>query len=355
MQTPLIVSIGIPQKLAAQVQRALPHCYFIHHASEDAALEDIAAQAPRIILFAPPRRVQGNRRYLFLSRLGELGLAASVPVIVLSDIATLADKKNAFSAGATEYLVQPFTNSELAVRICAGLDAHDCRQSVLQLNLRLSRAKSVFLKGTAALMAMKDAETGGHIVRVAHYTKILLEDAAIRNYYPGGLTRQDAKELSRAATLHDIGKIHLPDSLLQKPGPLTSEEFTIVKTHTLYGGELLRNLRQISDSTFLRFAEEIARAHHENWNGTGYPYNLQGEEIPCSARIMAVADVYDATRTDRVYKSAWPHAQSTQYIMDNSGILFDPTVTACFYKHLDIFKNISDNWQNFTVGSFVSI
>ena len=355
MQSPLIMSIGIPQKLATQIQRALPRCSFIHHTNAEAALQDMAAQTPRIILFAPPRRVRGNNRYLFLSRLGTLNLPASVPVIVLSDIATLADKKNAFRAGAAEYLVQPFSDSELTMRICSGLDAHDCRQSLLQLNSRLSRAKSVFLKGMAALMSMKDAETGGHIVRVAHYTKILLDDAAIRNYYPGVLTRQDARELSRAATLHDIGKIQIPDGILQKPGPLTSEEFTIVKAHTLYGGELLHNLRQISDSTFLRFAEEIARAHHENWNGTGYPYNLRGEEIPCSARIMAVADVHDATRTDRVYKDAWSHSLSTQYIMDNSGILFDPTVTACFYKRVDLLKSISDIWQNPTVGSFVSI
>ncbi len=355
MQTPLIVSIGIPQKLAAQAQRALPHCHFIHHTCEGAALADIAARNPRIILFAPPRRVRGNHRYRFLFRLGEVGLLASVPVIILSDIATLADKNNAFRAGATEYLTLPFSSSELAVRICAGLDAHSRRQSMLRLSICLFRERSVFLKGMATLMGMKDAETGTHIMRVAHYTKILLEDAAIRNHYPGVLSRQGAKELSRAVILHDIGKIHLPDSILQKPGPLTSEEFAIVKTHTLCGGELLRNLRQISDSTFLRFAEEIARSHHENWNGTGYPHNLQGEDIPCSARIMAVADVYDATRTHRVYKSAWPHAQSTQYIMDNSGILFDPAVTACFYKHMDMLKNISDNWQNHTAGSCVSI
>lgn len=350
MQKPLIVSIGIPQKLVAQMQRALPQCYFIHHSSEDAALEDIAVQPPPLVLFFPRRNGRGKNRYQLLSRLSGPGLPTKVPVIVLSDTSTRTDKINAFAAGATEYLAQPFSSRELAVRVGAVLDAHDNRKSLLRLNSSLNHAKSLFLKGMVSLMTLKDAETGGHLLRVAHYTKVLLQDAVIQNHFPDDLTRQDAKELSKAAILHDIGKIYIPDNILQKPGPLTGEEFAIIKTHTLHGGELLHRLRRVSDSTFLRFAEEIARAHHECWNGTGYPYNLKGEEIPCSARIMAVVDVYDATRTARVYKSAWSHAQSTQYIMDNKGTLFDPTVVVCFYKYRDIFKDISGNYQKIRKG-----
>lgn len=350
MQTPRIVSIGLPQKLTAQLQRALPQCHFIHHSSEKTALKGITAQLPPLILFSPRRNSWGKNRYQFLSRLNGPGLLTKVPVIVLSDVSSSVDKVNAFAAGATEYLMQPFTICELAVRVGAVLDAHDRRQSLLRLNSSLTRAKSLFLKGMVSLMTLKDAETGGHLLRVAHYTRALLQDAVILSHFPGALTQQDAKELSKAAILHDIGKIHIPDNILQKPGALTGEEFAIIKTHTLHGGEILHSLRRVSDSTFLRFAEEIALAHHESWNGTGYPHNLNGEEIPCSARVMAVVDVYDATRTARVYKSAWSHAQSTQYIMDNKGTLFDPTVAVCFYKHRDVFKIISSNYKNIGEG-----
>lgn len=355
MQTPLILSIGTTPPLISQLHKALPHCYFAHHSCEEAALEDIMVQPPHTILFSPRPASPGENRYPFLARLDNLGLTAKTPCIVLSDAPSLEDKRNAFNAGATDYLAQPLTNSELAVRVSAVLAARDCRQSLLHLSESLAQSKSVFLKSLATLMAVKDVETGGHLLRVARYTKILLEHPAIQHYFPGSLGGQARKELSKAAILHDIGKIHIPDSILQKPGPLTCQEFEIIKTHTLYGGELFHSLRQISDSIFLRFAEEIAGAHHEYWNGTGYPRSLQAEEIPCAARIMTVADVYDATRTARVYKSAWPHALSTQYIMDNRGILFDPVISDCFYSRRDVFNNISGRFKKSPLTPFFSI
>ena len=355
MQTPLILSIGTSQALISQLHKALPHCYFVHHSCESTALEDIMIQPPHTILFSPRCDSRGENRYLFLTRLDNLGFAAKTPCIVLSGASSLEDKRNAFNAGATDYLVQPITNSELAVRVSAVLATRDCRQSLLHLSESLAQSKSVFLKSLATLMAMKDVETGGHLLRVARYTKVLLEHPAVQRYFPGSLSGQARKELSKAAILHDIGKIHIPDSILQKPGPLTCAEFEIIKTHTLYGGELFHSLRQISDSIFLKFAEEIAGAHHEYWNGTGYPRNLQAEEIPCAARIMAVADVYDATRTTRVYKSAWSHALSIQYIMDNKGILFDPVIANCFYSRKDVFNNISGRFKKFPFTPSFSI
>ena len=350
MHTPLIVSVGITPTLTRQLEQALPGCTFIHHSCEDAALDDIIARPPRVVLFSPPPAGNAESRYAFLLRLTRLQQSLRPPVIVLSGhCALLEDKEAAFSAGAYDYLAQPVTNSELAIRMAATLGQCRTEEALLHLSAHMSSSRNIFLKGMATLTAMKDPDTGGHLLRVARYIKVLLEAPAIQRHAPGLLTGQDIKEMSKAAILHDIGKVHIPDAILQKPGPLTAEEFNTVKTHTLHGGNLLHSLRLISDSRFLEFAEQIARTHHERWDGSGYPLRLQGDEIPYVGRLMAVADVYDATRFARVYKGAWPHSLSTQYIMDNRGVLFDPVVAECFYENREIFKNISTSFQK--IGS----
>lgn len=352
MHTPLIVSVGMTPALIDQLQQALPGCTLIHHSCEEAALDAILARPPRAVLYSPAGDPAGENRYAFLRRLSELELSSRPPVIVLSGPGSLLDKEAAFSAGAYDYLAQPVTDSELAIRMTATLGQCRTEEALLHLSAHMSYSRNIFLKGMATLTAMKDPDTGGHLLRVARYLKTLLEIPAMQRHAPGLLTGQDIKELSKAAILHDIGKVHIPDAILQKPGPLTAEEFNTVKTHTLHGSNLLHNLRLISDSRFLQFAEEIARTHHERWNGSGYPMRLQGDDIPFVGRLMAVADVYDATRFARVYKGAWPHSVSTQYIMDNKSVLFDPVVADCFYKQRESFKNISTCFQK--IGSVFS-
>lgn len=352
MHTPLIVSVGMTPALIDQLQQALPGCTLIHHSCEEAALDAILARPPRAVLYSPAGDPAGENRYAFLRRLSELELSSRPPVIVLSGPGSLLDKEAAFSAGAYDYLAQPVTDSELAIRMTATLGQCRTEEAFLHLSAHMSSSRNILLKGMATLTAMKDPDTGGHILRVARYMKVLLEDIAIQMHAPVPLTEQDIKEISKAAILHDIGKVHIPDAILQKPGPLTAEEFDTIKTHTLHGGKLLHSLRLISDSRFLEFAEQIARTHHERWDGSGYPLRLRGDEIPYVGRLMAVADVYDATRFARVYKGAWPHSVSTQYIMDNRDVLFDPVVAECFYENREIFKNISTGFQKIGAAFF---
>lgn len=353
MHTPLIVTVGMTPALIDQLRQALPGCTLIHHSCEDAALGDIGARAPRAVLFSPCSNARSESRYAFLRRLSAIELSSRPPVIVLSAHSSLLeDKEAAFNAGAYDYLAHPVTNNELAIRVAATLGQCRTEEALLHLSAHMSYSRNIFLKGMATLTAMKDPDTGGHLLRVARYLKALLEVPAMQRHATAPLTGQDIKELSKAAILHDIGKVSIPDAILQKPGLLTVEEFDTIKTHTLHGSNLLHNLRLISDSRFLQFAEEIARTHHERWNGSGYPLRLQGDDIPFVGRLMAVADVYDATRFARVYKGAWPHSVSTQYIMDNKGVLFDPLVADCFYKQREVFKNISTCFQK--IGSVFS-
>lgn len=340
-----IVSVGMTPTQIRQLEQALPGDTITHHSCEEAALDAILAWPPRAVLYSPAGDPAGEYRYAFLRRLSELELSSRPPVIVLSDHSSLLDKEAAFSAGAYDYLTQPVANRELATRVAATLGQCRTEEALLHLSAHMSYSRNIFLKGMATLTAMKDPDTGGHILRVARYMKVLLEDIAIQMHALVPLTEQDIKEISKAAILHDIGKVHIPDAILQKPGPLTAEEFDTIKTHTLHGGKLIHSLRHIFDSRFLQFAEEIARTHHERWDGSGYPLRLQGADIPFVGRLMAVVDVYDATRFARVYKSAWPHSISTQYIMDNKGVLFDPVVAECFYKKRETFKNISTSFQ----------
>jgi putative two-component system response regulator len=197
------------------------------------------------------------------------------------------------------------------------------------------RAKDAIVFAMADLAETRDNETGNHIRRTQHYVRALAEGCVEQGLYTDALSAETIALLFKSAPLHDIGKIAIPDSILLKPGRLTPKEFEVMKTHAMLGSRAIANAQANlgADSSFLQIAAEIAETHHERWNGTGYPNGLQGDQIPLSGRLMAIADVYDALVSERVYKAAISHADAVAMIAKERGRHFDPAL-------VDVFLNI---------------
>lgn len=196
---------------------------------------------------------------------------------------------------------------------------------------RVSNMQSGMITFMAEVVENRDDNTGGHIRRTAEYVECIAKELKMQGVYRDILTDRYMSDMVVAAPLHDIGKIHIPDAVLNKPGKLTEEEFEIMKTHTTAGEELLTHAKaELGESGYLNMAVEMAAYHHEWWNGKGYPYGISGEKIPLCARIMAVADVFDALTSRRCYKSAMPPEKAYAIIREESGTHFDPAVAEAF-------------------------
>ncbi len=208
------------------------------------------------------------------------------------------------------------------------------RQAELSEKIRREMEKrntlqSHVIDDLAALIESRDVSTGGHVARTKSYVELIAREMQKRGLHPAEITDETVERIVRAAPLHDIGKIAVPDRILQKPGRLTPEEFELMKQHAVKGGEMVHNiLGNLDDAEFLQTASEIATGHHERWDGSGYPNGLTGEAIPLPARIMSVADVFDALVSERCYKPAMTPDEAFQLIEDESGRQFDPGITA---------------------------
>ncbi|MCH5193807.1 MAG: HD-GYP domain-containing protein [Oscillospiraceae bacterium] len=204
---------------------------------------------------------------------------------------------------------------------------------------KVSGMQSGMITLMADIVENRDDNTGGHIKRTANYVEQIAKELKRRGAYKDILTDEYMKDLIVAAPLHDIGKIHIPDAVLNKPGRLTDEEFAVMKTHTTAGKELLDHAKdELGEYSYLTMATEMAAYHHEWWNGKGYPYGISGEEIPLCARIMAVADVFDALRSKRCYKEPMPLEKAYSIIREESGTHFDPEVVDAFFAVSDGFE-----------------
>jgi len=207
----------------------------------------------------------------------------------------------------------------------------------------LTQAHSSAIDSMALVAETRDTETGAHIIRTKEYIMCLGEYLYEHGIYKDILTKDFRQLVYRASPLHDIGKVGIPDNVLKKPGKLTEEEFTLMKEHATIGKEIIQNaLKENEENGFLQRAFNIAYSHHEKWDGSGYPQGLKGLEIPLEARMMALADVYDALISRRVYKEAIPFEQSEQIIIEGSGKHFDPILVDAFIELKDKFREIAD-------------
>lgn len=210
----------------------------------------------------------------------------------------------------------------------------------------LKMTQTVAIEALASLAEYRDAETAEHLLRIRAFIKILTESLK-ESRYGRYIMCQDEyiEDLMNASVLHDIGKIAVPDAILMKPGRLTEEEFETIKRHTVLGSEILlaadnQFRKRVGKQSYLTLAQSIAKSHHEKWDGSGYPHGLAGDDIPLSARIVALCDVYDAVTSDRVYKKAWPHDQAVDYIEQESGRHFDPILVETFLKVAPEFEKV---------------
>jgi len=216
-----------------------------------------------------------------------------------------------------------------------------------EFSRKLSLTQDVIIQSMAALAETRDNETGGHIQRTRHYVKVLAEALRAHPRFRGFLDDRSIELMYRLAPLHDIGKVGVRDSILLKPEELTREEFEEMKRHTLYGDSTLAMAeRDLGEDSFLRIAREFALTHQEKWDGSGYPQGLSGERIPIAGRLMAVADVYDALVSRRIYKEPIPHERAVAILAEGRGTHFDPDMIDAFLAHQDQFKEIATRFAD---------
>lgn len=206
-------------------------------------------------------------------------------------------------------------------------------------------ARLITILALAKLAEYRDDDTGLHLERIRGYTKIIAEEMAKKPKYTGYITPEYIEDIYLSSILHDIGKVGIPDAILLKPGKLTPDEFEIIKKHSVLGGDVLTDIEaKIDGQTFLTLGKEIAYYHHEKWNGKGYPKGLKGEEIPLSARIVTLSDVYDALTSKRIYKNAFSHQEAKQMINLEKGLSYDADVVDSFLERESEFKKVLNEY-----------
>nr|WP_321266288.1 two-component system response regulator [uncultured Sulfurimonas sp.] len=280
-----------------------------------------------------------------------------IPIIFLTALSDMRDEQKGLEMGAADYITKPISAPIMHSRIKTQLENKQAKDFLKDKNSYLenevdkrtqeiSLIQDVTILTLASLAETRDADTGNHIRRTQHYMLILAK--ALKNHpkFQDYLSDEMIEILYRSAPLHDIGKVGIADKILLKPGTLTSEEFEIMKEHTNLGKNAIENAEKELgvEVEFLKVAKEIAYSHHENYDGSGYPLGLRGDEIPICARLMAVADVYDALISQRVYKNAMSHEKAVEIIKQANGSKFDSLIVDVFLKHQDDFLSIAKHY-----------
>jgi putative two-component system response regulator len=282
-----------------------------------------------------------------------------IPIIFLTAKTSEEDETKGLSLGAVDYITKPISPPILLERIKNHLELKASRdfvkrqneileEKVIERTRQMEELQDVVMVAMGAMAESRDPETGNHIRRTQHYVKLLANHLKDNNRFRDFLTPEVITSLFKSAPLHDIGKVGVPDRILLKPGRLTTEEFELMKQHTTYGRDAIvaaeQNISQAGN--FLVFAKEIAYSHQEKWNGSGYPEGLKGDDIPISARLMAVADVYDALISRRVYKPPFPHEKAVAIIQEGKGTHFDPDMVDAFMEISQEFYTVSQRFQD---------
>ncbi|MBW3630028.1 MAG: response regulator [Gemmatimonadetes bacterium] len=294
------------------------------------AIELFRAHPPDLVLL--DLRMPPPDGYAVLDLLtAELAPGEILPIVVLTADVDADARQRALAAGAADFVTKPFETYEIMLRIGNLLRTRQLyleiqrrnrylEDRVLERTAELAGAQAEMLVRLAQAVEARDGETGEHTRRVGENSGLLAAEM--------GLSVEWVELIRRAAPLHDVGKIGIPDTILLKPAPLTDEEVQVVNTHTTVGADILAR----SESPLVRMAEQIARAHHERWDGSGYPQGLAGLDIPLEGRIVAVVDVFDALTHDRPYREAWPAARAIESIRRETGRHFDPDIVEAFLR-----------------------
>ena len=270
---------------------------------------------------------------------------SQIPVIFLTAHSDETNEIKGLSLGAVDYIVKPFSPPVMLKRVENHIRTAEYEKHmtflVNQRTTQLAKLQSATLDVLAEMVESRDHNTGGHITRTQSYFFILLNALINAHLYEHEISKWDIATLERSVQLHDVGKIAVPDAILNKPGKLTDEEFTEIKKHANEGIRLIDEIgKKSGDLAFMEQARILAGSHHERWDGRGYPLGLRGEEIPLQGRILAIADVYDALVSARPYKDPFPHEKAVEIISNEAGAQFDPQLVEVFVAVEDQFKNV---------------
>lgn len=286
-------------------------------------------------------RMPGMDGLEFARRFREGVSHRDVPVVLISVVGDEPLRQAALDVGVLDFLVKPVRPMELRARCRNLLDLRQRGETVkerareLEAQVRagmveIEQREREMLYRMARLVEYRDSGTGKHLLRMARYAEMVAEEL--------GLPEDEVSIIAAAAPMHDIGKIGIPDAILLKPGKLTEEEWAIMKTHPQIGHDVMSN----SESRFIQMAAVISLGHHERWDGSGYPNGLVGEEIPLAARIVALADVFDALLSERSYKRAWTYDEVAAYLNESSGTLFDPVCVKAILANPERVREIQN-------------
>lgn len=291
--------------------------------------------------------------YEVITELKKEPMTADIPVIFITAKTETQDEALGLGMGAVDYITKPVNKAIVLARVKTHLELKKSREELKNQNSILNHmvdertreielTRDIVFTSLASLSETRDNETGGHIFRTSRYMKVLASELAKTAPEKGNLDENVIRMLYKSAPLHDIGKVGITDRILLKPGKLTDEEFEVMKTHTVLGKQALLNVeKRLGTTAFLSYAKEIAASHHERWDGLGYPEGLSGDDIPLSGRLMAIADVYDALISKRIYKPPFSHKKALGIIQEGKGFQFDPVIFQCFMSISEEFKGIA--------------
>ncbi len=346
-----------PANLAV-LNQTLSNDYRVRAANSGARALQVAATNPRPDLILLDVLMPEMDGYSVLSRLKEDPDGGDIPVIFVTAMEAAADEEKGLGLGAVDYITKPIRPAILLARVKAHLTLKQSRDFLHDKNAYLEAEvarrmeenqiiQNVGIRSLAHLAEIRDPETGDHILRTQSYVRVLAMRLQGHPRFSDTITDRYIPLLARSAPLHDIGKVGIPDHILLKPGKLTGDEWKVMKTHAELGARAIEHAESDVDRPveFLTLAKEIAHWHHERWDGNGYPDGLAGDAIPLSARLMTLADVFDALISPRVYKPPMPFAKAREIIADERGRQFDPDVTDAFLESYDEFVEIALKYQ----------
>ena len=348
--------------ILATMSKILEPDYRVRAANSGARALQVAVTEPRPDLILLDVMMPGQDGYRVKSILSKNTITRDIPVIFVTAMEADGDEEKGLELGAVDYITKPIKPAVLLARVRAHVTLKQARDFLNDKNAYLEaeigrrmeenqRIQNVSIRALAHLAETRDPETGDHILRTQSYVRTLSKHLQTHPRFSDTITDHYIQLLTKSAPLHDIGKVGIPDHILLKPGKLTADEWAIMQTHAELGARSIELAQKDVDQPveFLNLATEIAHWHHERWDGSGYPDGLKGDAIPVSARLMTLADVFDALISRRVYKPAMPFEQARDLISAGRNSQFDPDITDAFMSEFDEFVAIARRYQDGTV------
>ena len=308
----------------------------------DEALEILEKQAKEITLVLLDMIMPGRDGLEVLKTMNEKGWIKGTPVVMISAETATPQVEKAFSLGVTDFIYRPFDQMVVQTRVRNTIKLYVKQMQLSELVTdkiyERTRNSDMLISILSHIVEFRNGESGQHVLHIRKITDLLLR-ALLKRTQEYNIPEEDIGTIATASSMHDIGKITIPDEILNKPGRLTPEEFEIMKQHSMNGAKMLDTIQYFKNEPLMKYAYDICRWHHERWDGQGYPDGLKGNEIPISAQVVSIADVYDALTSERCYKKAFPHEKALEMIRNNECGVFNPLLLECLSDVADQLPN----------------